>query len=73
MELKQSQKQVQVIQQTLSSTDHRAAKAESNSAKLQTQVEDILKEFQMTKQAYSTLQQKYDKVRHAVNMLIKSS
>ena len=61
-ELKSSQKQISIIQQTLSNTDQRAAKAESTSARLSSQMEELLKEFQHTKSAYNTLQQKYEKV-----------
>ena len=50
------------LEQTLGNTDQRAAKAESNSARLSAQLDDLLKEFQLTKQAYTTIQQKYDKV-----------
>merc|ERR1712131_311736 len=62
-ELKSSQKQISIIQQTLSNTDQRAAKAESTSARLSSQMEELLKEFQHTKSAYNTLQQKYEKMR----------
>ena len=68
-ELKSSQKQISIIQQTLSNTDQRAAKAESTSARLSSQMEELLKEFQHTKSAYNTLQQKYEKVLEYANFL----
>lgn len=62
-ELQSAQKQVAIIQQTLSNTDQRAAKAESSAARLNQQIDELLKELQMIKQANGVLQQKYDKMR----------
>ena len=62
-EVQSAQKQVAIIQQTLSTTDQRAAKAESTAARLNTQIDELLKELQLTKQTNGALQQKYDKVR----------
>jgi len=62
-ELQTAQKQAAIIQQTLSNTDQRAAKAESAAARLNTQIDDLLKELQMVKSTNGAFQQKYEKMR----------
>jgi len=65
LEIQKLQAQCQMGQQALQDQDQRAAKAEALHARLKGQMEDILKDFDHAKNAYTVLQQKFNQLRRS--------